>query len=130
MQVCYDPVSGAVVLKTRNPGAAPVDASVQDNAYNSGGPWSASIAPGAVWEQSWPLTQSSRWYDFTLSVSGLKTYARRYAGRVKPASPAVPIRRFGKLAHFWFIASRVVPSPRGEGDEGPGEELHVAAALL
>ncbi len=83
VQVCYDPVNGAVVLKVRNPGTAAVAVSVQDNAYSSGGPWTASIEPGAVWEQSWPLTQSSRWYDFTLSVSGLKTYARRFAGRVE-----------------------------------------------
>jgi len=95
VQVCYDPVNGAVVLKTRNPGTAPVDASVQDNAYNSGGPWTASIAPGAVWEQSWPLTQSSRWYDFTLSLSGLKTYARRFAGRVETGQPGSSDPAFG-----------------------------------
>jgi len=95
VQVCYDPANSAVVLNTRNPGTASVDVSVQDNAYNSGGPWTATIAPGAVWEQSWPLTQSSRWYDFTLSVSGLKTYARRLAGRVENGQPGTSDPAFG-----------------------------------
>ena len=95
VQVCYDPVKGAVVLKTRNPGTAAVDASVQDKAYSSGGPWTASIAPGDVWEQSWPLTQSSRWYDFTLSVTGLQTYARRFAGRVETGQPGSSDPAFG-----------------------------------
>jgi phospholipase C len=94
-QVCYIPASGALVLKVRNPGSAAVQVSVADNVYGNGGPWTGSIAPGAVWEQTWPLTVSSQWYDFTLSVSGLKTYARRFAGRVETGQDGISDPAFG-----------------------------------
>jgi phospholipase C len=94
-QVCYAPASGALVLKLRNPGTAAVDFVIQDNAYSNGGPWTGNIAPGAVWEQSWPLTQSQQWYDFTLVVGGLKTYGRRFAGRVETGQDGVSDPAFG-----------------------------------
>jgi phospholipase C len=87
IQLCYDPSSGALTLKARNPGTADVDVSVKDNAYDNGGPWTATIAAGSDWQQTWPLTQSAHWYDFTLTVTDLPTYARRFAGRVETGQP-------------------------------------------
>jgi phospholipase C len=33
--------------------------------------------------QSWGLSSSAHWYDFTLTVSGLAGYTRRFAGRLE-----------------------------------------------
>jgi len=37
----------------------------------------------------WPLKGSGYWYDFTVTVSGLKGYTRRFAGRLETGKPSI-----------------------------------------
>jgi len=84
IQVCYDPVNGAVYAHVTNNGTQAVPVTFVANAYTNvytEGPWALSVPAGATVAQSWSLTGSANWYDFTLS-SGT-AFSRRFAGRVE-----------------------------------------------
>jgi len=46
----------------------------------SNGPWTVLVAPKAIARQSWKVSESGNWYDFTISAPG---FERRFAGRME-----------------------------------------------
>jgi phospholipase C len=90
IQVCYQPCdSASVSVKLHNKGSQPCTFSVAANAYHTDGPWTATVAAGAVGELSWPVTDSGNWYDFTVSASTAPTFKRRFAGRIETGKDSV-----------------------------------------
>lgn len=83
----YDHRKGAISVSIENAGGSPVDVTIYSNAYDYGGPWSASIAPGNTKTKNWDLDSSGNWYDF--SVKAGDVYLRRFAGRVETGQPGV-----------------------------------------
>lgn len=98
IQVCYDVANGNVSVKLHNTGSAPARFTVTANAYLSVAPWSASVAPGAEAEQSWPLCDCGNWYDFSVKVQELPAYGRRFAGRVETGKDSISDPAMGGLA--------------------------------
>ncbi|HEY4208698.1 MAG TPA: phospholipase domain-containing protein, partial [Puia sp.] len=83
----YNHRNGAISVAIENAGGSPVDVTINSNAYDYGGPWSAKIAPGSTKTKSWELNSSGNWYDF--SVKAGDVYIRRFAGRVETGQPSV-----------------------------------------
>jgi len=79
MTLAYDAPAAAIRATIRNNGAAPVDVAIAANAYCKDGPWTLRVAANGKADQSWTLTDSANWYDFTVSALG---FERRFAGRV------------------------------------------------
>ena len=80
VQVDYNVKGDTIHMQLRNAGKQPVEVKIVANAYRTDGPQTVSVAPNATNEQSWKLTDSGNWYDFTVSVSG---FERRFAGRME-----------------------------------------------
>jgi phospholipase C len=55
---------------------------VQDHGYKSGG-HSLVIEPGGNQAIAMSLEQSQHWYDFSVSITGVDGFLRRFAGRVE-----------------------------------------------
>ena len=80
LQLAYDVKGGAVLAQLRNLGTTPVELRIVANEYRNDGPWLVPVAPQATAEQSWKVSDSGNWYDFTISTPGLE---RRFAGRME-----------------------------------------------
>lgn len=80
LEVSYDVRGGAVRAKLRNIGMTSADVRIAANAYRKDGPWIMLLAPMASAEQSWNVSDSGNWYDFTISAAG---FERRIAGRME-----------------------------------------------
>ena len=46
----------------------------------SNGPWTVLVALKTTARQSWKVSESGNWYDFTISAPG---FERRFAGRME-----------------------------------------------
>jgi phospholipase C len=80
MTVSYDAKSNTIKAQIRNAGAAPAAIKIAANAYRTDGPWNLTVAPNQSAEQSWIISDSGNWYDFTATATG---FERRFAGRVE-----------------------------------------------
>jgi phospholipase C len=83
VSVEYDRTNGAVTAKLRNHGSGAATFRVSPNAYFQTAPLVITVAGEAEVEQRWPLLESAHWYDFTVQVSELPGFSRRFAGRVE-----------------------------------------------
>jgi phospholipase C len=83
----YNHRKGAISVAIKNAGESPVEVKIISNAYDYGGPWSASMAPGSTKTKNWDLNNSGNWYDFSIKVGD--SYLRRFAGRVETGQPGV-----------------------------------------
>ena len=72
-----------------NRGTAALSFTAEAGAYRTDGPWTRSVAPGAVEELAWALGDSGHWYDFTVRCGAAPAFARRFAGRVENGRDAV-----------------------------------------
>lgn len=89
VRVCYD-LSGEVYVEVSNRGAQACTVEIVDNAYGLGGPWTLKIASGATAKQRWPLADSYRWYDFSVTLADdTSGYSRRFAGRLENGEASV-----------------------------------------
>ncbi|KMZ12065.1 Phospholipase C 4 precursor [Candidatus Burkholderia humilis] len=83
IQVCYQPCdASSVSVKLYNRGNQPVTFTAA-LAYRTDGPWTATVAAGAVGELSWPVADGGNWYDFLVTCSGAASFRRWFAGRVE-----------------------------------------------
>jgi phospholipase C len=89
VQVCYDIANGDLLLKLYNTGAAACSFSVVANAYFGSAPQTVAVAAGKEGALHWALKSSGYWYDFTVTVAGLKGYTRRFAGRLETGKPSI-----------------------------------------
>lgn len=88
-KVCYDIANGDLILTLSNPGAAACTFSVTANAYFSGAAQTRKVAAKGESDVAFALKSSGYWYDFTVSVSGLAGYSRRFAGRLETGKHSV-----------------------------------------
>jgi phospholipase C len=97
LKLHYDAQRGSLYVSLRNRGAAPATFTFAANAYDHE---SRSVTLPARGEstQSWGLTSSGYWYDFTATVAGLAGYTRRFAGRVETGFDSCSDPALGGLA--------------------------------
>jgi len=98
VQVCYAPAENQVWVKVHNTGTAAASVSIKANAYRTDGPWTLSVAPQGEGVQSWTLADSGGWYDFTVTVTGVAGYSRRFAGRLETGKDSVSDPAMGGTA--------------------------------
>lgn len=84
----YDVVRGNLYASFRNLGAGEAKLTVTPNAYDFDAR-NIVLPAGGEATQSWSLSRSGHWYDFTLRVAGLDGYTRRFAGRVETGRDSV-----------------------------------------
>ncbi len=87
LRVEEDPARDALTLVLRNPGASACRLSLAANRYADPAPQRIELAAGAEILQAWPLADSGRWYDFSLTSEGDPEYLRRCAGRAENGEP-------------------------------------------
>jgi phospholipase C len=92
VQVCYEPCTSQLYLKVSNAGSQAGQVTVTANAYSSTAPSTLAVPAGGTGVQSWTLTASGCWYDFTATASN---FTRRFAGRMETgqdgiSDPALP----------------------------------------
>lgn len=84
VDLCYDAANGDVLFSLANTGMAAQSYTIRPNAYF---PTSASqtvtVTAGQVLEVPWVLSDSSGWYDFTVTAPSPTGFSRRFAGRVE-----------------------------------------------
>jgi len=97
IRVCYDIKNGNVYLEMMNHGTKPCEFKVRSLAYRTDGPWSASVAGGAVASQHWELQASGQWYDFEVTCGADASYYRRFAGRVETGRHSVSDPAIGSV---------------------------------
>jgi phospholipase C len=85
----YDAVNSTITLTLTNSGSAACSATVTDNAYALGAARSYAIAAGASVRDTWSLTLSGNWYDFSVTTPQLAGYLRRYAGHLENGQASV-----------------------------------------
>jgi phospholipase C len=89
VQVCYDIANGDLMLKLHNTGSVECSFSVVANAYFAKTAQTQTVAADKEGSLNWALKSSGYWYDFTVTVSGLKGYTRRFAGRLETGKPSI-----------------------------------------
>ncbi|MFT3925016.1 MAG: DUF756 domain-containing protein [Myxococcales bacterium] len=87
IRVRYHPLIGGLSVDLINGGHAPCTFVITPNAYFHGplraGPWTVRVGAGRSANQHWILRHSANWYDFSVRVSELPGFGRRFAGRVE-----------------------------------------------
>jgi len=86
LRVRYDVNGDTVRAELLNAGVTAVEVTIAANAYRKDGPWTLSVKPNETALQSWKLTESGNWYDFTASAAD---FERRFAGRLENGKPLV-----------------------------------------
>lgn len=93
IRVHYEPEEGRITLKLVNSGSARCTFSVAANEYFNEHfdhhPETRNLGPRDDAELSLPLHRSGHWYDFTVTVSGLGGFSRRFAGRMETGKPSI-----------------------------------------
>lgn len=99
VRVCYDIANGNVYLTAMNAGDQPAHISVTADAaytgYFDNGPWNMTVEASSTAEIHWDLTNSKRWYDFTVRCSDISGFSRRFAGRVETGQDGYSDPAFG-----------------------------------
>ncbi|SFW33780.1 phospholipase C [Sinomicrobium oceani] len=80
-------LSGNIVLEVQNRSDRNIVVTLTDNAYKKT-EIRSGVAKNSSGEIVVPASESFGWYDFTVSISGVAAYARRYAGRVETGNPS------------------------------------------
>ena len=80
-------LSGNIVLEVQNRSDRNIVVTLTDNAYKKT-EIRSEVAKNSSGEIVVPASESFGWYDFTVSISGVAAYARRYAGRVETGNPS------------------------------------------
>jgi phospholipase C len=88
--------TGNIELKLHNHSAQQKSVVITDNAYKTNN-HVAVIKPGATSTIALNLAASHNWYDFTVKVSGIQTFEKRYAGRVETGKPSFSDPQMGKV---------------------------------
>jgi phospholipase C len=84
VRIGYDRRHGGLELELLNRGDAHCIFRLTSNAYHHRwDPLSIRVGARDHRDHFLPLRHSANWYDFTLGVVGLPTFARRFAGRVE-----------------------------------------------
>jgi phospholipase C len=82
VQVRCDAVTGELVLRLMNSGAAPCTFNLAANAYAAVRQMH-TVAPRTEVAVRIPVANNSYWYDLSATVSSQPDYLRRFAGRVE-----------------------------------------------
>ncbi len=80
LQVAYQVKGSTVQAQLHNLGTTPIEFRIVANAYRVDGPWKVRAGPKATAVQSWKISDSGNWYDFTVYAPG---FERRFAGRME-----------------------------------------------
>jgi phospholipase C len=86
VQVCYGQCTSQLYLKVNNAGSQAGEIMVTANAYFSAVPSTLAVPAAGTGTQSWTLTASGGWYDFTASAG---SFARRFAGRMETGEDSI-----------------------------------------
>jgi len=86
VQVCYEPCTSQLYLKVNNSGSQAGQVTVTANAYLSATPSTVAVPAGGTGVQSWTLTASGCWYDFTVAAGN---FIRRFAGRMETGQDGI-----------------------------------------
>ncbi len=83
VEIGYDLVKGELTARLRNTGTAACTFELRANAYFNTKVVRQRVAEQGEARHSWPIKQSANWYDFTIGVTELPGFARRFAGRME-----------------------------------------------
>lgn len=86
-RVSYVAASSEIQAELRNNGKSSCTFTITANAYSKDGPWRYSVPAGETIRPRWPLANSGRWYDFSVTVDCDGSYSRRFAGRIENGRP-------------------------------------------
>ena len=98
LHVGADRTTGELVLRLLNSGTAPCEFVIRANRYGTLAPTAHSVVARGEKAVRLSLVASGRWYDLSVSVSGLKGFSRRFAGRVETGAPSISDPAMGGLA--------------------------------
>jgi phospholipase C len=96
VQARCDAVTGELVLRLVNTGAAPCTFSLSANAYASVRQLQ-TLAPRTELVVRIPVAANGYWYDISATVSGQPDYLRRIAGRVETGRHTVSDPALGRV---------------------------------
>lgn len=89
-EIAYDHNKGGITIALRNEGDRPLQVKILSMAYDHRPADRLPLEPGQETRQSWQLSTSGNWYDFsiefaepTTSAEPGTTFLRRFAGRVE-----------------------------------------------
>ena len=89
IRVGYDGDNSTIQAELRNTGKVPCTFIIKANAYSKDGPWRYTVKAGDAVRPHWSLTNSGRWYDFSVALEEDSNYTRRFAGRVENGRPGI-----------------------------------------
>ncbi|MEF7616095.1 phospholipase C, phosphocholine-specific [Aquincola sp. MAHUQ-54] len=104
VQVAYDKLTGDLVVKLVNTGSGPCTFTLAANAYFDVTPATYKVVARSEQAVRCPLGASSRWYDFSVRVTGQADYLRRFAGRMENGEDGISDPAMGGTA----IANQLV----------------------
>ncbi|MCE4553640.1 phosphocholine-specific phospholipase C [Roseateles cellulosilyticus] len=105
VQVSADRSSGDLLVKLLNGGGAACEFQLAANRYGSGQPGRYTVVARGEQALRLPLAASGRWYDFSVTATGLAGFSRRFAGRVETGAPSISDPAMGgqALADQWVV---------------------------
>jgi phospholipase C len=89
IQVAYDVASTQIVLTLRNSGPVACSFMLSANAYAGTLPVMTTVVARSETKLTWPIADSGRWYDMSVTVGGSPEYLRRFAGRMENGAPGL-----------------------------------------
>ncbi|MBB6146072.1 phospholipase C [Silvibacterium bohemicum] len=86
-EVKYDTRGGGITLEAVNASTSRTTITVADAYY--GDKITRTLAPGQTFVETWTLTDSHGWYDFTITVSSDSSFSQQLAGHVETGKDSI-----------------------------------------
>ncbi len=83
IQVMYHKIAGEIVLIMTNKGDAPCVFKLSTNKYYKNNEQSYKVGANSLVKIRLPLRKSAYWYDFSVTVEGMESFSRRFAGHLE-----------------------------------------------
>lgn len=98
ISVSYDPVAEQISVLLGNAGPVACSFTVTANAYGTTTPRTVNVPARSQSRLDFPLQDSARWYDLSVTVAGAPEFTRRIAGRMENGKPSVSDPLMGAAA--------------------------------
>jgi phospholipase C len=98
IEIGYNLVKGELTARLHNSGSVACTFELQANAYFDTNVVLLRVAAQGEVRHTWPIKQSGYWYDFTLRVTELAGFTRRFAGRMETGKASISDPAMGAMA--------------------------------
>lgn len=100
IRVCYEICNGDVYVDLMNQSQTELTFHISDNAYYKGQTTTITVAAGKEYQHHFDLTDSGRWYDYSVRIEGATGWLRRFAGRVETGEDGITDPAMGKSEYL------------------------------